>query len=141
MSLSANLIEYSADQFCHQCESIFSQPDSFGRLAESESFAHYDLEEVRSSYEHGCPFYAFIAQDGWRIEAMKSRGDRNVVLDSASRAFSGGPIDLEPGHIDYLRVWDKGKTRRLHMADFLNSSTPIGTLHSDGAIRSATEAG
>ena len=129
MPLSANVIEHPADQFCHRCQSIFSQLDSFRRLAESEGgFAHYDLAELERSYKHGCPFGAFIAQDSRGFDTMKSRGDRGIVLNSTPRAFSGGLVDLEPGHVDYLWVWYKGNTGRLHLAEFLDLSTPIGTL-------------
>ncbi|KAL9127217.1 MAG: hypothetical protein Q9217_003855 [Psora testacea] len=47
MSLATTVIEYTAEKYCHLCQSIFSQPDSFQRLVESEEgFAHYDLEEL-----------------------------------------------------------------------------------------------
>ena len=127
MSTSANVIEYSADQYCDRCRSIFSQPDSFYRLADSEEgLAHHELDDLVRSYQEGCPFCAFLVDSDRQIDMMREQGVRNLVLDIASMAFSGVPRDYEPGHVDFLRLYHRLGNGRLKGAGFVGLSAPIG---------------
>ena len=72
MSPSVNVIEYSAEQYRAPCWSIFSQPDSFHLLTESEDgLAHHGPDDLERSYLLGCPFRAFLVDD---VRTLISRG-------------------------------------------------------------------
>ena len=127
MSTAPPVVEYSAGQYCSRCQVLFSEPDSFHRLAESdEGYMHYDADELEASCQRGCPFCQRLAEGG-TIEIMRARKARHLVLDIGSWSFSGDPADFRPGHVDCLRLWYRYPNDRLGFATWVKICAPIGS--------------
>ena len=123
-----NVVEYSADQYCVYCQSIFLQGGSAQRHAEpEEELARYGLEQIEASWKSGCVFCDHLVDDKL-LKNMKRRKQKALVLDlvlselgvERSKAF-------EQRYIDHLEVLYENLDGSFQWASSHVLSTPTGS--------------